>query len=80
MEQDQAIAHHTILAIIEDLDQAIVITTLVTTELGLVVQPRRGKSAATTTLGKDHKCKDRMVDQITQGEKSARQSIPGIMA
>jgi hypothetical protein len=52
----------------------------VTMELDLVAQRRRGKSAATTSLGKDHNRKARMADRITQGEKSARQSIPGIMA
>jgi hypothetical protein len=80
MEPDQATAPRTILEIIEDLGQAIVTTTLVTMELDLVAQRRRGKSAATTSLGKDHNRKARMADRITQGEKSARQSIPGIMA
>jgi len=80
MEPDRATAHRTTPAIIEDLDRATVTITLATMELDLVAQPRRGRSAATTTLGKDHKRKDRMVDQITPGEKSARQSILGIMA
>jgi hypothetical protein len=80
MEPGQATAHRTILAIIEELDQAIVTTTLATMELDIVAQPRKGKSAATTSLGKDHNRKARTVDQITQEEKSARQSIPEIMA
>jgi hypothetical protein len=80
MEPDQATAHRTILAIIEDLDQAIVTTTLATMKLDLVAQPKRGKLAVMTSRGKDHNRKDRMADQITQEEKSARQSIQGIMA
>jgi hypothetical protein len=79
-EPDPATAHRTIPEIIEDLDQAIVITTLATMELDLVSRPRKGKSAVTTPLGKDHNRKDQMADQITQEEKSARQSIPEIMA
>ena len=80
MEPDQATAHRTILAIIEQVDQAIVTTILAIMELDLVVQPRRGKSAVTIPLGRDHNRKARTVDQITQGEKLARQSIPETMA
>jgi hypothetical protein len=49
-------------------------------EPGQVVRRKRGKSAVMTPLGKDHKRKAQTVDQITQGEKSARQSIPETMA
>jgi hypothetical protein len=81
MQPDPATAQRIILAIIEELGKATAATTRATNkELDQVVRRKRGRSAVTTMLGKDHKRKAQTVVQITQGEKSARQNIPGIMA